>query len=241
MSYLRRLFVSHTEILEFLKFPVLKEIAIDVGPDENVLTHLEPSLIRSSCSLGMLSFAGCPPADATIQILQKFPSIRELAIIVDTVEDGARLTRFMASLTVSETEETTVVAPHLNRVSLGCEDKGYIDHDTFLKMVKSRWRAEHCALKSAAMFIDAGEAPMRSGFSELYEEGLDFFLAEGLDASEAIDFTSPKISFLGIVLVIDFSPRIFGKFRMRDFDFVYITFRCCLLHHPRDFIVSAFL
>ncbi|KAJ7777087.1 hypothetical protein B0H16DRAFT_1360738 [Mycena metata] len=188
MSCLRRLFVSHVEILQFLQFPVLKEIALDMGLDEDVLPHLEPSLIRSACPLRMLCFDGCPPADATLSVLQRFPSIKELAIIVDTVEDSGRLTRFMTSLTVSKTEETTVVAPQLNRVSLGSEDKGYIDYDTFLGMVESRWRSAHCALKGAALLIAAGGTPVRSDLGVLRKEGLDLVLAEGLDASNAIDY-----------------------------------------------------
>ncbi|KAJ7041913.1 hypothetical protein C8F04DRAFT_1252398 [Mycena alexandri] len=186
LSHLRRLFVSHVEILGFLQFPVLKEIGIDVGQDENVLALLGPLLTRSSCSLSTLCLHGCSPAHATVQILQRF-SIRELAIVVDTAEDGGRLTRLMASLTVSETEEPKAVAPQLRRLSLGCGDEGYIDHGAFLKMVMSRWRAGQCALESAALLVNAGEAPTRSDFTVLCEEGFDLVLAQGLDAANAMD------------------------------------------------------
>ncbi|KAF7352502.1 F-box domain-containing protein [Mycena venus] len=150
-SFLRRLCVSIPHILEFLRFPVLEEIAIEVDHrgGRNILSYLEFSVGRSVCRLRKVFFNGCPVI--ATEVLEKFPSIIELAIIVETHEDSLEFNSLMRSLTISEAAGSKVVAPNLRSLSFASINKGWMVSGIYLEMVKSRWEAEQCALESAAV------------------------------------------------------------------------------------------
>ncbi|KAF7352510.1 hypothetical protein MVEN_01215900 [Mycena venus] len=105
---------------------VLEEIVIDKDDlgSHDILPYLELSVARSSCRLRKVLFNGCPTA--TAKILEKFPSIVELAIVSDSPADNRRLESLMQTLTISEVPGSRAVAPHLRCLAFASTDDGQI-------------------------------------------------------------------------------------------------------------------
>ncbi|KAJ6568427.1 hypothetical protein DFH09DRAFT_1155367 [Mycena vulgaris] len=194
---LRRLYVSETTILNYLKAPALQEIAIYTRGDGAAgLQHpLESFLVRSACNLRRLCFRGSPIAREVSETLQKFTSITELAIVTchprgdfPTLYQAANA--IIYDLTVDPfITPSGVLAPHLSGIDFGCESETYINYGLHLKMLESRWRAAECALKAAALVTESGPRPepvTLAGFHSLCAEGLDLLLMNGSEGSEAI-------------------------------------------------------
>ncbi|KAJ7471065.1 hypothetical protein FB451DRAFT_1176250 [Mycena latifolia] len=78
-----RLYVSYMEILDHIRAPSLTGMAFyHEADDENRLFHLELFVSRSGCILRRLAIKGSPDAHTTVEVLQKYPSMTELAIIM---------------------------------------------------------------------------------------------------------------------------------------------------------------
>jgi hypothetical protein len=77
---LQRLFVSHLEVLRYLRASALPEIIYNLCSREEAELHsdLDAFLMRSSFTLRRLGFYGPPNADTTVRILEKYPSVAEL-------------------------------------------------------------------------------------------------------------------------------------------------------------------
>jgi hypothetical protein len=192
---LRRLFVSHPEVLDYLRVPALEELALrllkDSGQSHNLLTSLHSFLDRSSCFLRRLTLKGYPVAESTAQILHRFPSITELIIIISytSATTTKEANSLMRTLTVSSLPESTTVAPQLRLLFFGNTCKNCIDHTVYLDMLKSRRNAEGCALKTAALLTGLNSGPNSStlrGLHRLRRDGLDLLLIEGRDMRDVI-------------------------------------------------------
>ncbi|KAJ7691922.1 hypothetical protein B0H17DRAFT_550785 [Mycena rosella] len=73
LLYLRRLYVSDSDVLVYLRTPILQEIVFFSREDDpDPLPHLEPFIIRSRCNLARICFRGSPEAQEVIAILEKF-------------------------------------------------------------------------------------------------------------------------------------------------------------------------
>ncbi|KAF7356296.1 F-box domain-containing protein [Mycena venus] len=189
---LQRLYVSDPQILRYLMAPALKGLALLGAPEDGseLLSHFHSFLDRSSCRLQRLCFRGHPTPSTTTEILQKCPSITELVLVHD--DDNAResINALIASLTVSNLPKSTVVAPHLELVYVGCPEESYIDYAAFLEMLESRWKAENCALKTAALVIEDGPGPdprTCAGLLGLHAEGLNLLLLDGVAAQDEME------------------------------------------------------
>ncbi|KAJ7643392.1 hypothetical protein DFH06DRAFT_598641 [Mycena polygramma] len=190
---LQNLPVSHSDILQSLRFPRLEQLSIEVEQGESpvVVNHLQSALVRSSCPLRSLCFDGHPHSPTITTILQAFPAIDELAIIVDNyaATDSAR--KLMHDLTVSDDAATV----QLSRISFGFIGQRNVHRGVFLDMVKSRWEMEKGALKQMALLMDLngmGPRPKtpksdRLRIAALREQGLDFAYLRGAAAANAID------------------------------------------------------
>ncbi|KAK7031840.1 F-box domain-containing protein [Favolaschia claudopus] len=155
LSLLKRLFVSHLEILQYVTFPVLEEIAVGIDSDEvdAIPKYLEPSISRSSCTLRSLCIVGCPISCAT---LVQFPSVTEFKIIVDNDESSFEtLNRLLVDLTLASLDaEQTIVAPQLREISIGhkLEEREFI-FAPYLAMLESRHKTRDSALYAAHLYI----------------------------------------------------------------------------------------
>ncbi|KAF7345523.1 ABC protein [Mycena venus] len=188
LPYLRRLYVSSSDALNYLRAPALEGLSLWVDVD-TLLPHLESFRDRSACSLRRLSLKGFPNAYTTTKILEQLPSITELAIAIDNSDASEGADLIMSALTVSHTPGSTVVAPHLRFLLLGCELDGSVDYTAYLEMLKSRWTAENCALNAATLAAE-GPGPDSAtlhGLHALRREGLDLFLVAGWKAVDEIE------------------------------------------------------
>jgi hypothetical protein len=181
---LRCLFVSNIEILRHIRVPALEELALWV--EENEDPDLRISLDHSSCRPRRLCLGGYPMAHTTAKVLKLTSSITEL-VVVNNYEAREEANSLMKMLTVSNLAGSTAIAPHLSLMFFGCTDGAHIDYTVYLEMLKSRWKAEGCALKTAALFTGLGPGPDASilqGLHALRRDGLDLLLLEGEDARD---------------------------------------------------------
>ncbi|KAJ7471023.1 hypothetical protein FB451DRAFT_1368159 [Mycena latifolia] len=194
---LQHLFVSHTAILNRLRAPALKEIAFyhDRDDDPNHLLHLQPFVVRSCCTLQKLSIKGLPTGQITAEILQKYPSITQLAIILHQHDDGSNISYEVADtlislLSIPNPTGDTPLSPQLSEICFGCEENANINYSLCLDMLESRWKSADCVLKSAAVLTASDPGPdlaTLNGLHMLRQDGLDLLLLEGKEAHNAMD------------------------------------------------------
>ncbi|KAJ7330518.1 hypothetical protein DFH08DRAFT_967053 [Mycena albidolilacea] len=177
LPYLRGLYVSDHQVLDYLRAPALVGIGL-VGWEDgasDVLESFAPFLDRSACILRRLTLVGFPDTHTTTRILAKLPSVTEFAVAIDDSDASERVNLLMSTLTISQASGVSEVAPQLRCLLFGCQSDSSIDYNIFLKMLESRWRAEHCPLKAAALLM---EDPVQGlltcdGFRALRREGMD--------------------------------------------------------------------
>jgi hypothetical protein len=183
LPYLRGLYVSDHQVLDYLRTPSLVGIGLLGWEDgaSDVLESFAPFLDRSACILRRLTLVGFPDAYTTTRILASLPSITELAVTIDDADAGERVNLLMSTLTISEVVGSSEVAPQLYCLLFGCEYGSRIDYNIFLKMLESRWRATHCPLKAAALLMEDPVPGLLTcdGFQALRREGMDLSVAVG--------------------------------------------------------------
>ncbi|KAJ7780041.1 hypothetical protein DFH07DRAFT_793532 [Mycena maculata] len=181
---LARLFVSHIEVLNYLRAPALDGLAVEVAVNEGprLLHLLDPFTTRSLCVLRTLCLEQSPDAPSTAEILRKYPSITRIAIIFDTYDkDDAGFRNpnsFLTHFTIPDPIVGGVVAPHLSEIDLGYKQLD-IDYPLYLEMLQSRRKGEHPALRGAALLTDGRTAPdpaTLDGLHALRRDGLDLLL-----------------------------------------------------------------
>ncbi|KAF7336857.1 F-box domain-containing protein [Mycena venus] len=185
LLHLRRLYVSDPRVLGCLQLPVLEELALRIVEEDIVVQTLESFVSRSACPLRSFCLEISPSDVPTmVEILQKLSTITQLIIMILYLSDTDRMNTLLSTLTVSKFAEGTAVAPQLSSLIIGYEDDNCVDCVVYFEMVKSRWRAQNCALKSATLLTKGPclDPDTFRGLHELRDEGLDFFLVEGADA-----------------------------------------------------------
>ncbi|KAJ6485526.1 hypothetical protein C8R45DRAFT_275339 [Mycena sanguinolenta] len=185
---LQRAYISRPRVLGSLTLPALEGLALWVTNNGNlILPDLLKSFVdRSACPLRRLCLRGFPNAAAIIRVLQRVPSITELVIIHSKAAALEQINAIIEMLTVSG---SSMVAPHLRRLSFGCEEESSIDSAAYLQMLQSRWKSADCTLTGAALFLNSGPRPSRAtrrGLHALRLEGLDSVLAKGPQAGNAV-------------------------------------------------------
>lgn len=190
LLHLRRLALTHLEFLNHLRVPTLEELALELKPDNSpdIIPLLRSFLDRSSCHPRRISLSGGLTAHTTIDVLHNFSSITELAIVADQPNVNHEVNMLLSNLTVWESKPITV-APQLRSIFFGCADENHIDYSAYLAMVESRWKAENCALKRAALLsLSSGPDPATlADLTALCREGLDILLLEGTEAADQMN------------------------------------------------------
>ncbi|KAF7370294.1 F-box domain-containing protein [Mycena sanguinolenta] len=196
LLHLRRLYISNAKALDHLRLPAVEELALPEGPD--LLSSFYSLLDRSSCSIRRLCLIR-PMAHTAISILQKIASITELLIVHD--DDTNEVNSLVATLSVPSLPGGTTLAPHLSLLYFGCEEVYFIDYEAYLAMLKSRWEANNCSLKRAALLIIDGPKPdpvTIAGLHALRREGLDLLLLDSAEADEEMNGWEYTVSSAGI-------------------------------------------
>ncbi|KAJ7483486.1 hypothetical protein FB451DRAFT_107135 [Mycena latifolia] len=195
LTLLRRLYVTHPEIFQYLRAPSVQEIALGLNKGDrpkHILPPLESFVMRSGCSLRRLCLYGFVADPTAVEILRKFPSVSELAIITADAEDAAykAVNALISNLTLPNPTGGAVLAPRLSKIHFGCENECFIDYTLYLQMLESRWKAQDCALEGAALIIRSGPRPdptTLNALNMLRQDGLDFLFLTG---SKATDVTN---------------------------------------------------
>ncbi|KAJ7498110.1 hypothetical protein B0H11DRAFT_832861 [Mycena galericulata] len=198
MLNLRRLFVSDLQILDYIKAPGLEELALWIDEDDGpygVLRHFEPFCTRSSCALRRVCIQGSPDTDSTAQILQKHPSVTEIAIVLvppgDDEEEEIQLTfrGIFSTHLISVTHYSAALFQHLSEISFGCQSISSFEYSLYLDMLESRWKADDYALRKTRLLIGSGPDPnpaTRRRLDALKEAGLDISLVSGPKAQDGM-------------------------------------------------------
>ncbi|KAF7345590.1 ABC protein [Mycena venus] len=206
LPYLRRLWVSYSNILDYLKAPSLEEIAVFLEGDEcrETLLHLDPFVARSSCSLRALSIKGLPTT-ASLEILRKYPSIVKFALVIADASFGrdscARINGLISNLIIPRPNRpvrgsiapsrsgAAALSPQLSEIYVGCQETAYIDALLYLEMIESRLEAENCPLRTVAFFSHTMLPPrQRARFQALRKQGLELLWLEGPEASDVMEY-----------------------------------------------------
>ncbi|KAJ6552817.1 hypothetical protein B0H19DRAFT_1377616 [Mycena capillaripes] len=176
-----------------IHLPALRqEIALDYEEEEvpTLRTQLESLVFRSTCPLRRLFLLGPSAVDPIAEILNNIPSIVELVITVALAGFGDSTNTLISSLTVSD-PPCPVVAPQLRGIFVACRGDSRIDYTLYLEMLKSRWKAARCALKSTVLLMESDPGPdlmTIQGLHALRQEGLKLVLLNdtdnGTDASD---------------------------------------------------------
>ncbi|KAJ7155846.1 hypothetical protein C8R46DRAFT_1116605 [Mycena filopes] len=189
LTCLRRLLVSHAELLHFLRLPVLEELTIDCEETEgpNILGALRSAVSRSSCVLRRLCFWGLPVLTSTSDILGQFTSILAFAVIISRPHDSDLAQTLMRHLTITATGASGAVAPQLRDISFACDEGGYLVHRLYLDMIESRCRAG--GFQTSKLLVGSGVRPDPLELHDmemLRQGGLVLDYLEGVDADDAI-------------------------------------------------------
>ncbi|KAJ7138199.1 hypothetical protein C8R44DRAFT_976021 [Mycena epipterygia] len=135
---LQRLFVSNPEVLNYLRAPVLEEIALQVDDEleeeDPIFSPFDLFILRSGCTLRRLSFDGPPTTLLLAEILRKYPSITELATIYD-LKTVRRTRDLIFHLAITD---APAMSPQLSDISFGYYDDNCIEYTPFLLIVQSR-------------------------------------------------------------------------------------------------------
>ncbi|KAJ6468524.1 hypothetical protein C8R47DRAFT_1302596 [Mycena vitilis] len=186
---LRQLGLSHTEISNYLRVPVLETLSFSVVRNQP-LVDIMALLDRSACTLRRLCISGAPSTPHTAEILASVPSIVELGIISRSSipKDRRAFNAIMGHLTPPA--GATPIAPHLRVLLFGCEElkEDFIDYKMAHKMLDARWSAAGSALESAALVSDAKSgldylSTSRRGLALLRQKGLNVLLLSDLQGS----------------------------------------------------------
>ncbi|KAJ7140367.1 hypothetical protein C8R46DRAFT_1135514 [Mycena filopes] len=184
---LRLLYVSHSDILDCLRLPALRELGLIVTTELDTPSHVDTMALRSSCTLRELRVVGVAASIVTM-ILQNHRSITELVNVATGVQSAREANAVVSALSTCDASGAFTLAPQLAGVFFAI-DRSPVDCARYLDMLSSRCKASSASgrtLRSAGLLIQPdtdhlGFAPsIRLQVGELRAEpGLDFLFVEG--------------------------------------------------------------
>ncbi|KAJ7483485.1 hypothetical protein FB451DRAFT_107141 [Mycena latifolia] len=194
LSLLRRLYISHADVLRYLRVPLVQDLAYVLDGDEGpevLLRHLEPFVVRSGCRLRRLCLHGTPVPSIAVEILRELPSLSELGVMAYQPNHGSSVNIFISNLIIPNPTGSAVLAPQLSKIYFACSGESSIDYTLYLRMLQSRWKAKDCALEDAALLTDdsvpIGPVTLR-GLNALCQDGLNLLLLDGPEAEEVMNY-----------------------------------------------------
>ncbi|KAJ7623724.1 hypothetical protein FB45DRAFT_1061602 [Roridomyces roridus] len=186
MTLLQRLYVSPSNVLEYLRAPALTGIVCVESQENSIWRDLDSFCIRSSCTLKQLCIEGLPDANITAEILEKYPSIKNLALMFAFGGED-ELTNALDTHLNLFTQRDVPVFPHLEEICFGARRAKFpINYSLVLKMLQSR-RNLCRTLNSATFVVKSGPSPdaiTLSGLNALAEDGLNLRLFNGSSGME---------------------------------------------------------
>lgn len=172
------LFVSHIQVLNYIRAPNLQRFGIEVFP--NMVNDIQQNSQALICHvhLQQVVLIGQPTADLAIWILNQISTILELIFFVESDSlDPNELNALVSNLTISASH---AVAPQLRTIVLGSQ--GIIDHALYAKMIQSRFACiPSCALRSTVLAQGSStqDSSIIQSLSLLCQEKLEFTFING--------------------------------------------------------------
>ncbi|KAK7031821.1 hypothetical protein R3P38DRAFT_2925786, partial [Favolaschia claudopus] len=174
----------HRHILQHARF-ALVETRVDV----RFGIVLPPDPRKEGDVMALPPLTGNFTAEDTLEIPHALPSVKELAVIVDSYSARTdrehlllRLTPHLDNEDVSDdgfeigssytTTPTLVAARHLTTIFLGCDNGMQLAFGLFHGMLRARWDSDECALHTAKLFVhsEVGIVDARSGSLSMSDE-----------------------------------------------------------------------
>ncbi|KAJ7023585.1 hypothetical protein C8F04DRAFT_179714 [Mycena alexandri] len=180
---LRLLYISHTDILNSLKLPALRELGLIITSDPDTPRYIDSMVMRSSCILRELWVVGLV-GEMIVMILRKHQGIARFVNIATNSADEAAAV--ISALSARDASGIFTLAPQLESVFFALE-AALIDYaDLYIDVLSTRWKATGCALNSAGLLIiksaprDPELTPSsRLRLDNLRRAGLDLLFVEG--------------------------------------------------------------
>ncbi|KAJ7604080.1 hypothetical protein FB45DRAFT_1083398 [Roridomyces roridus] len=187
MLQLKRLYVTHVEVLDHLRAP-LAEITVNLASrDKNPVDHLDPFFPRSSCTPRRFCVEDLPAVPITEEILEKFAFITAFTLLSNNIKTvNAHLSMFA---------KTPIAFPHLNEISFVSMNSFSFDYPVILKMLQAR-RSAQSALSSAAFVTSEGPGPdliTVLALNALREAGMNLLILESRRYWRRLIYQSPWV------------------------------------------------
>ncbi|KAJ7758354.1 hypothetical protein B0H16DRAFT_1885345 [Mycena metata] len=132
---LRLLCTSHSDILNSLKLPALRELGLIITSDRETSLQIAEMVMRSSCTLRELWAVGLS-GEMVLTILRKNQGIERFVNIATDSADGA--TDIISALSARDASGTFTLGPQLQSVFFALEHSP-IDYDLYIDMLSARW------------------------------------------------------------------------------------------------------
>ncbi|KAJ7609001.1 hypothetical protein FB45DRAFT_373418 [Roridomyces roridus] len=196
MDHLQRIHVSDVKILEHLVAPALAEISLYLEGNDAPLDCLSAFISRSSCTIRRLCLQGSPQSSITAEILNRYPSITNFALVVD----AASAAGFGDSVDLSNSvlhshfglldqwdvdlREAPIVSPQLTDICFATTDPiSFVRYRSFLGMLQSRRRGPGQTFLRAATLLTSVQHPpdfeTQSALDALQDAGLNLSVRYG--------------------------------------------------------------
>ncbi|KAJ7607875.1 hypothetical protein FB45DRAFT_1130546 [Roridomyces roridus] len=196
LRHLQCLYVSWTEIVQSLHVPVLEQVTFHLCSTDNELSlGFDEFMAVTSVTVRRLGLRGLPQADVAQAIMDGYPSVTELAILISGGDDY-HFDDEDSNEVDSETEEHALIPdslislldfsfsrdrlPHLTHLHLAFEDELPLDYEVYAGMLGSRWTDDHHLALRVATLQMSSWAPhkpspdVRHKFDVLRRSGLYF-------------------------------------------------------------------
>ncbi|KAJ7607884.1 hypothetical protein FB45DRAFT_1011119 [Roridomyces roridus] len=187
LSQLRRLYVSHAEVLQYLQVAILEQFTLYLRWHE---MYLIPALDRfvadTSSTVRRLCLRGLPHEALASKLMNRCTSLIELAIII-VGGDRYGFDEDSGHATVANdlVELITYLPSQITGLHLTFEDKSPFDYGLWADVLESRWRMGQGSLRVATLCFNGRRPKPEPGTLEklgsLRESGLDYKLVKSAD------------------------------------------------------------
>ncbi|KAF7335869.1 F-box domain-containing protein [Mycena sanguinolenta] len=143
----RRLYVSHAPMLDYLRAPLLEELAMggDAPDGPTLRAHIGGLLTRSGCSPTSLSLRGSI-CEFVSTVLHELVSFTHVALVDSEPEDHFELLSYVLPA-ASHPDSSNPSPPHVNTLRFSSA----LHPDVFLRLLESGWSAERSSLKAVEL------------------------------------------------------------------------------------------
>ena len=177
LSDLRRIFISHSRVLDYISIPNIQDITVDLKREEIPVLQQWIASIANLCQIRRFVIIGEPTANLVHCILSKLSTVVELAIFMQEPEN--ELNDIISQLTFTTNLTMPVLAPQIIGIWLGSIHEDSINYALYIGMIKSRLMAENCTLKHVGLADPGLDLDLTKMQDQLSGFELDFSLTTG--------------------------------------------------------------